>query len=422
MKNLTATLTSITLAIFSATAASAAPVSSGLSQYYSRRTMRALLLAVSGLTLGTGVFAAIAPEAHAAPARSPLDQTSDSPCVVIPQSSSSPSTVTLGDTIEVVLRTSIRCPLEVPRIHAVLVMDGSGRNSAGMLKAMKDSAKAFVRSLELGVFPSTRVRVVEFKHSSDIVCDLTSTAARITGCINSVTASGGTSIDSGIKRGMQIMANGRAGLASRTALREVMVVYSAGPNNSGCAPVIAEAARAKGQSVILFTVCTGPACDKECLLSVATSERHNYHIDDADALADEAFLIATEPEIVRPRLLNIWISLPRTMWYVSHSSEHPPVVGSPLDRPEWLIADFPSSEVTITLRLEPREIGVQPVSSEIQGTFSDTQSRSGEIFFEIPAVEVVAPEPTATPSPMPTPTPEPLWPLYLPASYRQHRP
>ena len=369
--------------------------------------MRRFLAGMVGvIALGVLGLSLVAMEGGAASASPAMQGGIESACIAVNKKEASPDVILLGETVDVTLTITALCSGEQFPLHIVLVLDASGSMTGDPEREMKKAAKELVRNLNMKDNPATQVGVVAFSNTADIKCQLTNTSGRVTGCINSIRSGGGTSIDAGIKRGMQVLSSGRSGFSSSDEIREVMVVLSDGENNSGCGPVEAEANRAKGQGVLVITVCVGTGCDTACMRRVATSARYFFEARNPRELTQVFEAIRKSFQNIILKQMSVIDNIPANMQFIVDSDEPPAKdTGTDYDQLSWQTSFIPKSGVTYTFRLKPLEVGYHPTNNGASGEFRDNKNRTGRFTFRDPWILVLNPEPLSTPTAPPTPTP-----------------
>ncbi len=329
-----------------------------------------------------------------------------SSCIAVNKKEASPEVILLGETVDVTLSVTALCSGEQFPLHIVLVLDNSGSMTGEPEREMKKAAKELVRNLNLKDNPATQVGVVEFNSVANIRCQLTNQSGRVNGCIGGIRSGGGTQIDAGIRRGMQVLTMGRSGFASSDEIREVMVVLSDGESNSGCGPVEAEANRAKGQGVLLITVCVGAGCDAACMRRLATSARYFFEARNPRELTQVFEAIRRSFQNILLKQMTVIDNIPDNMEFIVGSDEPPAKdTGTDYDQLTWQTSFVPRSGVTYTFRLKPLDVGYHPTNNGASGEFRDNKNRTGTFTFRDPWILVLNPEPLSTPTAPPTPTP-----------------
>ncbi len=278
------------------------------------------------------------------------------------------------------------------------------------------AATQLVRRLKMGDNPHIQVGVVEFNDTARTRTPLTNIQSRVIGGINGIAANGGTAIDRGIDQGVRVLAAGRDN-AGEGPIEEFMIVLSDGENNRGCSPVSASANRAKGQGIVLASVCVGPECDHQCMRRVATTPALFYEAEHSDQL--DGVFQRIRRDIVKPtqlRRLRIEEELDSAVRYVPDSSSPAPVDRGEADATlAWERRSPPEEGITVTYAVEVLVPGFRPASLTSRARIWDSEQRQAEHALPVPfllALEprhlaTVTPPPTATPIPTPTSPPPP---------------
>jgi len=332
-----------------------------------------------------------------------------SPCLGQGHATSSPSTLLLGETVVVTLTATTLCASDEAAFHVVLVLDASGSMEGAPIIELRKAGRQLIQALDMRNNPATRVGVVSFAGSANILCQLTNDASRASGCVGQVGASGGSSISSGILAGIRVLVAGRRDLAlDADSVREVLVVMTNGEDNAGCGPVRRAAGQASGGGILLMSVGLGPEYDRKCLYSIASQPEFFYDVHEGPNQLPAVFTtIATVLRQVRAqfraiatRSHAIAVHLPPDMVYVPDIVRPAPSILNPAANVlTWTFGVTPSDGITVFLRVRPLEGGRHAVMVAATGAFTDTRGRTGAIAFDVPGVNVLAP-----PDPLPLPT------------------
>lgn len=318
--------------------------------------------------------------------------------------------VWLGDTAAITITFRRECVDPIYPLHIALVLDGSGAMAGSLTRDMKAAVLDFVKDLDLGGNPNTKVAVVEFNTQSRVLCQLTNDAGRVNSCIRRVGAEGGVAIDRGIAGGLQVLVRGRGGSGS-SDIYEVMVLVSQGHNDAGCSPVLKAAGQVKGQGVLLITVCAGRDCDAQCMRQAASSPRYFFTLDTMGLLGPIFQQIRQRIRGITLNQVTVTDTLPANMRYVPDSADPAPKeIGPNGDYLIWQTNYVPRDGVTYSFEVEPQELGCHPTNGEARADYKDNQNRSGSYAFPVPIVAVEvrpSPTPTATATNTPTPTSTP---------------
>jgi uncharacterized protein YegL len=393
--------------------------------------------------VGVATVVLAASTANGAPARVPALQDPGSPCLVVVQDKSvMPSTILLGEKAKITLRAAVLCAGEVGPIHLVLVLDEGASMAGAKIEQMKDSATSLVNGLDLRNYPNRQVGVVAFSGQPRTAVSLTNDEGKIRKAIHAVKPGSAARLDLGIRKGAEVLRTGRDTGRWAVEGRDVMIVFADGQSDNGCAPAAAEASRAKGQGVLLMTVCVGTDCDTSCMSPLATSKAYYFQAGDTGGMLRVVEQIARVVVQIAVKQISVTDALPENMRLVPGSAQPLPdfvdALGKTVAWKETPAVTKPSAGVTYTLEVEPMQAGRWPTNTEAKVDFVDTRNRSGSTVFPIPWINVLEPNlvptptkarPTATrtavrPSTTPTPSattvpPQRRSPIYLPVVLRR---
>lgn len=368
-----------------------------------RRFLRAAIVVAVLFSLGLAL-APLSPTAAAPQAAAPQQRGEESTCVPESNKVAYPNVLLLGEETDLTLTVRALCAPEAFPLHVVLVLDASGSMAGQKNADLKNAVKRMVRELNLDERPLIQMGIVEFNNIAKTLCQLTNDSGRLNSCANKVSANGGTSIDQGIREGLKVLSRGRP-RGGGSDVREIMVVLSDGGNNAGCQPVIQAANQAKGQKVLIMSVCVGSDCDAACMRQVASSNRYFFQVNDSGAIVQAFIRIAEEVLNINLKRMTVTDILPPNMQLVADSVDPAPDKGDPASGLTWVTSYVPKDGITITFRVRPLETGYHPTNVQAVGQLVDNQNRSRDFTFPLPFVTVLQPFPLATPSePPPTPT------------------
>lgn len=377
------------------------------------RRFRTLFVALAAVSvLGLSLTTLSRAQVSAAPSEAPAAQgRGESSCVAVNRKDASPKVILLGETVDITLTITALCAGEQFPLHIVLVLDGSGSMAGDPNREMKKAARNLVQRLGLKDSPATQIGVVQFNSAAKILCQLTNSSGKASGCIGRVGAVGGTNIGEGINAGLRVLQKGRQGASDPDSINEIMVVLSDGEDNQGCGNVQAAAGRVKAQGILLITVCVGTSCDAQCMRQVASSPRYFFEARSASQLSNIFEQIRRGIDRIVLKSLKVVDNLPPNMVLVEGSAEPVPNSTGPNDdQLEWRTSYVPREGVTYSFKVKPQEVGHWPTNNGAFGEFTDNKSRKGTFEFRDPYVLVLNPRPLATataPPPPLTPTPPP---------------
>jgi Ca-activated chloride channel homolog len=379
-------------------------------------TLGLLAVIVVGAVLSSAAPVQAAPDSSMA-----MQGRATSACHAQSAKTAYPQTLLLGERTKLTLRILATCPGATDALHIVLVLDRSSSMTGDKIRQTKAAASQMVRDLDLPNHPEILVGVVAFDAAPRTYSPLVNDQQKVLGAINSIQVGRGTAIDLGINQGMKELLKARRDVPKGSDISEVMVVLSDGGNNAGCTPVLQAAGAAKGQGVLLITICVGGDCDAACMRQCATSAKYYFKVEDAGGLLAVFDRIRLEIQTIALKKLTVKDVLPDNMRYVEGSAEPPPkTISTNADVLEWETNFVGVSGVTFTLQVEPQQPGYWPTNVEASLTFVDNKQGSGSGTFTIPWVMVLQPDPiptrtlppptstlTLTPTPTKKPTPTP---------------
>ncbi len=283
---------------------------------------------------------------------------------------------------------------DVPgRTHLMLVLDASGSMLGEALAVQKASVHALLDRLEIEANPAFRAGLVTFNTVAELLCPLSSDFDALRACVDVMEAAGGTSLSLGLALASDALVAGRPSPG-----KEAIVLMSDGANSTGCEPVLSHADAIKADGATIHTVCLGPACDRACMESAATSPAHHHVVplpaDLATAYADvSAELLSLRP--VERAFLRL--DLP------AHLSFDPAAFAPPPDeiseqRAIWDIRRLRDPTIDIRFVVEALSEGSGAPSASVRIDFENGTQRTEPA--DGPSIVVGAAGPsTATPRP-----------------------
>ena len=351
------------------------PRRSGLRRSHPRVWLAAVLLAAGSLALLGGLRA---------PA---VTQAQESACVAQLTRTANPKTVTLGDSVTVTTVFKADCARVANPLHVVFALDVSGSMAGKPLTDTVGVLRAWTQDLLADQTTVTRVGLVAFNDAVVKRCGLTKSLALMDACLQNLPAKGGSDLAKGITDALTVLDDGRKGLGATVTPNEVMIVLSDGANNLGCDPVKSAARRAKGQGVLMVTVCVAAGCDAQCMREAASSARYHFDIAQSDAIADMLRKIRAFGNGLRR--LTLSEQLTPNLEFVA-GSEVPAAVWDPAaSRLTWEWAGIPEGPLTVTYLLRPLEVGTTPSGHGSTASFTDLQGQTGTVSAAIETITVL---------------------------------
>ncbi len=363
---------------------------------------------------------ATTPTAGAQATSTPVPTPEEGECVGWGDKAAS-SSAYLGGRAGITLTFQAYCRASTIPLHIAFVLDGSETMAGEKTRQMKAGVIDLVESLAMEDHPTTEVAVIEFNSRAYTRCRLTASESRTLACIRRIRSEGEAAIDLGLREGLIELVRGRSD--DQAEIHEALVLVSDGQNQAGCVPVLQAANQAKSQGLLLLTVCVGEDCDTQCLRQASSAPRYHYEIANIGGLASVFDQI--REELPRPvlRSLSITDAVPDNFVYIADSAvPEPTYVSHDRSRLTWTSSYVPLDGVTITLDVEPRELGRHPTNVEARAIYEWRDHSERELVYPVPYVDVVRPSSataTRTASPAPTATPT-VWPLptsEAPAAY-----
>ena len=304
-----------------------------------------------------------------------LQQARVSPCKANVTRSVSPGFVLRGETATVRLSTNFICPGETVTLHLVLVLDASGTMSGTRTAEMKREARRLIDRLDMKNNPQHRVGVVQYNSATRILCDLSNDSGRAHACVGKVGTSGGTAIDKGITAGMNVLKKGRM-LAQGITPSEVLLVLSDGANTEGCPPVVRAAGKAKGQGILVISVCLGPDCDRDCMRQVASSSRYFFDAPDVTDLAATFDAIWDALNLYGWKQIHLKDLIPENIEVIEGSVSAGAVYDPIVRELVWSQIQAPAS-ITMSYKIRPLASGYLDTNGPSTLTFRDLANRTG---------------------------------------------
>ena len=325
--------------------------------------------------------------------RAPVKST----CISIAKRTVDPTTMLLGETVDVTMTVTALCAGLSSPLHIVLVVDGSAAMAGDLGRDVRDTAEDLVDRLDLRDSPATRVAVVSFDDRTRVRCPLSNDAVRVTRCIDRVAASGAARLELGLAEARRILRPARSAFPPPYVIREHVVVYAARPAG-GCARSLREAERLKADGVQIETVCAGEDCDAPCLQSLATSLRRHFAWRDRAELRHVFVTIRHQIRSILIERLSISDQLSDALVLLT-DTVRPAAwqADAATGRVGWTLSDIPRDGVTVTYRARTVRPGNHPVSLGTTGRFTDSLGQFGTFGYEPSYILVLGFDPVTAP-------------------------
>jgi Mg-chelatase subunit ChlD len=301
----------------------------------------------------------------------------------------SPKTLTLGEEATVTTIFQADCSKSASPLHVVFALDVSGSMAGKPLTDTVAVLQSWTRDLLADQSVVTRVGLVAFNDAVVRRCGLTQSVGVIDTCLEKLPVKGGSDIAKGITESLTVLADGRRGIGPAVTPNEVMIVLSDGANNLGCDPVKSAARRAKGQAVLMVTVCIGAACDAQCMRECASSERYHFQIEQANEVVDMLRKVRSSGIGSGLRRLTLHEDLAPNLEYVAESAIPTGAWDTAAGRLSWELASVPSGPLTVIFRFRPLQVGTLPSGRASEASFTDLQGATGTATAAIEPITVL---------------------------------
>lgn len=318
----------------------------------------------------------------AAPLAAATTLQSDGPCEVVVDKLAQPSEVAFGSSVGIVLTFRRTCVEETPAVHLVLAIDGSlDKDDLG---AARDGASARVRNMGLDDRPKSQVAVVEFSRSARRVCDFSNSETDVIACLDRIREGDDNRMDLGIREAANRLRGERNEVEEWRALGETIHMYTSAEPDEHCDAAVREALNASKAGIFTEIYCTGNNCNRECIRSIEGAVE-----------SGGAQRASTKPSLLLPAMLHsltVTDTVAPNMRLVPDSVPPPgKIVG---DMVVWEYATPIASGrlLTMTLELEPLEMGEWPTNADAVALWHDERARQDTVAFPVPTV-VVGPGP-----------------------------
>ena len=181
-----------------------------------------------------------------------------------------------------------------------LVLDISSSMSGNKMTQMCKGADGFV---DTALASGADVGLVSYSYEATIVEGLTSDEARLSSGIASLSTSGNTNIEDGLRKAEDVLAAGDAD-------KQIIVLMSDGAPNEGMVgdELIAYAEELKEEGVKIYTVGFEEGADGYALLSAMASDGCHYEVSDASEL--KGFFTDIADEIAGTRFVYVRAACP----------------------------------------------------------------------------------------------------------------
>ncbi|MFN2252147.1 MAG: VWA domain-containing protein, partial [Anaerolineae bacterium] len=321
---------------------------------------------------------------EAAPAE-PSPPPATSACLASPDKWAAPGRLPLGDTVDVALTVSGRCPGSYDPVQLVVLLDNSrSMNFSDAIGRARDAVSVLLGALDPA---AAEVALVTFEDGASLVSPLSRDIASVASLAVSQEAWGDTRLAPGIELAHQELSPPFGDpLARRIVLLVSDGVFKDEPLTA------AEAARDDGIEIYGLILPTSEFNQAHLIMIEGITGDSSHVYMDPDpmelaALADDVVNFRPEPGLFEA--IEVQDVVPGNMRYLDGSAE-PPATWDALTRTlTWRLGTVPADEpIGLTYRLEPLEVGTWPTNVEAVAPYRDVLGNDGRLVFPIPEVEV----------------------------------
>jgi hypothetical protein len=203
-------------------------------------------------------------------------------------------------------------------------------------------------------------------------------------------------------------------------VREVILLASAGVEQSGCDAVRTAAREVGAQSVLLVTACAGAVCDRRCLAEAASAPRYAVRTGEWATVTGLLSDVRDSTGLFHPLQSFRYSDDPASTITLHAPAE---IMDGPRVAAE--MSPWPPASVVFQYSARPnacgrmavsREVGVTVRFSDGHGEVLDVENPELDVACELPPTASPTAGPSRTPAPTVTavPTPRPVHRLYLP--------
>lgn len=351
------------------------------------------LFTTSIAALAAAMLLAAGP-ASASPA-APTPELSD--CVLQPRRTVLPDLLLQGESATITLALGGYCPPTVSTMHMVMVLDGSASVSRESSRRMNEGAKGLMHDLMQAYDDDIRrFGVVSFNSTSRTCSTLTDDLVKLDGCLARVHPDGGSAVERGLMTGLTVFRKGYAFRTRRSNPNEVMVIFTNGHFDRGCAPGRRMVQRVKDAGVLVIAVSIDETADAQCVRDLASSARYYFELNNIgdllpifDRLSDMESLGA-----IQLRQLALVDTLAPGVNLIPGSASPPATLAEDRRSLRWSFAPWRVRVpgITVTYRVRALRPGRLAIGSQARADFVDLLDYPG--FLDLPPawLTVLAPD------------------------------
>ncbi len=308
-------------------------------------------------------------------------------CRLVPDKTAAPGQVDLGQSVEITLAISGDCPLADGRSDILLLVDTSGSMAGAKMGAARTAALEFVGQLD---YSRNQVGLITFASEAELVQPLTSNPRQLLRAIPDLGDDGGTNMLAAMRMAEAELFGDHA----RADARKVLILLTDGRPNDGAGEMLATAAtyRASGQ-VDIYAVGLGLDVDAFFLRGMVTAPAYYFEAPSEYELTRIYDVIARR---VRASVLMEEVTvtdvLPADMEYRLNSAQPPAAYDAATRTLRWQLSKVSPGGLALRYRVTPRQAGRRPTNVRAEAQYRDGLSKSGQLLFPVPEVEVIARE------------------------------
>lgn len=300
------------------------------------------------------------------------------------------------------------CPPGEPVIaplDIILVVDGSASmdweasvgSAVSKLDAAKDAISSFLARVNLS---QNRVALIRYDDSASTVLTFSNDLNLLRGAVDSLQASGGTSISAGIEAARRLFE--REGLPDN---RRVIILLADGQGSPGDL-----GSRVKQEGARIITIGLGIDVEPDSLRAIASRPEDYHEAPDGTALQqiynDIITSLPADPIAASGLILRQRVNL-STFEVIPGSVSSSGVLDN-LGTISWNLGNIRDDSVTVSYRVRPLTSGVEYIVNDSTLEYS----RCGAELVSIPSGRglsvTIQQRPTETPTPTATPSPSPI--------------
>ena len=312
---------------------------------------------------------------------------SERSCQVVTDTVVTPARIRLGETAQVRLSLTPRCPeAEFRSADIVLAIDQSlSMLTNGKLTAAKVAARGFVDGTDLSL---QRVAVVGFYGSAQLQIGLSADREAIFDAIDAIDIRSGTNMAEAIDTAQEeIEANGRPDA------KPVIVLISDGAPNQPAQDPEAAALRSANASKLsgteIYTIGLGSGAAEPLLRQVASAPENYFFAPGTDELGDIYESIALVVGATTVRDLVVRDLLDGDVAYVDATAAPAPVASGAEMR--WEAPLVPAAGLSWTFNIKPERTGTYPHATVLSAAFTDVDGSTRTETFPNPPITVLDP-------------------------------